>query len=166
MPQFSVNATRFDPYKVFFFRVKFGNGPYVAGVTKVSPLKRTTDPVLHRNGGDPSQDRKTPGKTKYDAVTLERGLTHDRDFEDWANLIHSVKDPLHLAGFRRDVTIDVFNEADQKAFSYILHRCWPSEFQAVPALDANASAVAIETLKLEIESWERDLSVTEPKEPA
>jgi phage tail-like protein len=163
MAQFTVNATRFDPYKSFMFRVKW-DGQYVAGLSKMSALKRTTDPVVHREGGDPSYERKSPGITKYDAVTLERGLSHDPAFEAWANLVHSITSPISLKNFRKDVTVDVFNETGQKVLSYLLFRCWVSEWQAVPALDATAAAVAIETLKLENEGWKRDESVTEPTE--
>jgi phage tail-like protein len=163
MAQFTVNPTRFDPYKSFMFRVKW-DGHYVAGVTKMGALKRSTDPVVHRDGADPSHERKSPGKTKYDAVTLERGVTHDPEFEKWANLVHSLEQPMSLKNFRKDVIVDVFNEANQKVLSYMLFRCWPSEFQALPQLDAGAAAVAIETLKLELEGWERDESVTEPTE--
>ena len=163
MAQFTVNATRFDPYKLFMFRVKW-DGRYVAGISKMSALKRSTDPVLHRDGGDPSHERKTPGKTKFEAVTLERGVTHDPDFEAWANLVHSLDSPLSLRNFRKDVTVDVFNEAGQLAISYKLLRCWPSEYQALPALDAGTVGVAIQTLKLELEGWERDTAVVEPAE--
>jgi phage tail-like protein len=163
MAQFTVNATRFDPYKSFMFRVRW-DGQYVAGLSKMSALKRSTDPVVHRDGADPSHERKSPGKSKFDAVTLERGVTHDPAFEAWANLVHSLKNPISLKNFRKDVIVDVFNEADQKVLSYTLFRCWVSEYQALPQLDAGSAAVAIETLKLELEGWERDVSVTEPTE--
>jgi phage tail-like protein len=163
MAQFTVNATRFDPYKAFMFRVKW-DGQYVAGLSKMGALKRSTDPVTHREGGDPATDRKSPGTSKYDAVTLERGVTHDPAFEQWANLVHSLKNPISLRNFRKDVTVDVFNEADQKVLSYHLFRCWVSEYQALPQLDAGSAAVAIETIKLELEGWERDVAVTEPTE--
>ncbi len=163
MAEFTVNATRFDPYKSFMFRVKW-DGQYVAGLSKMGALKRSTDPVVHREGGDPTHERKSPGKSKYDAVTLERGVTHDPAFEEWANLVHSLKNPISLKNFRKDVTVDVFNEADQKVLSYHLFRCWVSEYQALPQLDAATAAVAIETIKLELEEWERDESVTEPTE--
>jgi len=161
--QFTVNPTRFDPYKSFMFRVKW-DGQYVAGLSKMSALKRSTDPVIHRDGADPSTERKSPGKTKYDAVTLERGVTHDPAFEAWANLIHSLDSPISLAGFRKDVVVDVFNEANQKVLSYMLLRCWVSEYQALPALDAGTAAVAIETIKVELEGWERDRATAEPRE--
>jgi phage tail-like protein len=163
MAQFTANATRFDPYKSFMFRVKW-DGSYVAGLSKMSALKRTTAPVVHRDGADPSREHKSPGVTKYDAVTLERGVTHDPEFEKWANLIHSVKNPISLKNFRKDVVVDVFNEAGQKVLSYNLFRCWVSEYQALPALDAANAAVAIQTIKLELEYWDRDESVTEPTE--
>jgi phage tail-like protein len=161
--QFTVNPTRFDPYKSFMFRVKW-DGVYVAGLSKMSPLKRSTDPVVHRDGADPSHERKSPGRTKFDAVTFERGVTHDTAFESWANLVHSLDSPISLKNFRKDVVVDVFNEADQKVLSYKLLRCWVSEFQALPTLDAGTEAVAIETIKVELEGWERDTSVTEPTE--
>jgi phage tail-like protein len=168
MAQFTVNARRFDPYKNFKFRVKW-DGRYVAGVSKVSALKRTTEVVEHREGGDPSTTRRSPGRTKFDAITLERGVTHDNDFEQWANKIWNfgagAGSEVSLADFRKDIIIDMFNEAGQKVLSYNVYRCWVSEFQALPELDANANAVAIQTLKLENEGWERDLAVTEPAEP-
>jgi len=163
MAQFTVNASRLDPYKAFMFRVKW-DGRYVAGISKVSALKRTTTPVTHRDGGDPSHEHTAPGTTKFDALTLERGVTHDPDFENWANLVHSLAAPISLRNFRKDIVLDVFNEAGQLAISYKLLRCWPSEFQALPQLDAATAGVSIETLKLELEGWERDIAVTEPTE--
>jgi phage tail-like protein len=169
MAQFSVNPARFDPYKNFKFRVKW-DGRYVAGVSKVGALKRTTELVEHREGGDPSSSRKSPGRTKYEPITLERGVTHDTEFENWANKVWNFGAgpgaESSLADFRKDIIIDIFNEAGQKALSYKIYRCWVSEYQALPELDANANAVAIQTLKLENEGWERDLEVTEPKEPS
>ncbi|MCC7173990.1 MAG: phage tail protein [Bryobacterales bacterium] len=167
MAQFSVNATRFDPYKNFKFRVKW-DGRYVAGVSKVSALKRTTEVVEHREGGDPSSGRKSPGRTKYEPVTLERGVTHDTEFEKWANKVWNFQsnNEVSLKDFRKDLIVDLFNEAGQKVISYKIFRCWVSEYQALPDLDANANAVAIQTLKLENEGWERDYDVTEPAEPS
>lgn len=163
MAQFVVNPTRFDPYKSYMFRVRW-DGDYIAGLSKMSGLRRTTEPVTHRVGGDPSHERKSPGTSKFEAVTFERGVTHDPAFEDWANLVHSLESPISLANFRKDVIVDVFNEANQLALSYTLFRCWVSEFQALPELDANSNAVAIETIKVELEGWTRDQSVTEPTE--
>jgi phage tail-like protein len=169
MAQFSVNAQRFDAYKNFKFRVKW-DGRYVAGVSKVSALKRSTEVVEHREGGDPSTSRKSPGRTKYEAITLERGVTHDTEFERWANRVWNFGSGLgaevSLATFRKDLIIDVYNEAGQLALSYKVFRAWVSEFQALPDLDANANAVAIQTLKLENEGWERDYDVVEPSEPS
>jgi phage tail-like protein len=161
--QFTVNATRFDPYKSFMFRVKW-DGNYVAGLSKMSALKRTTTPVPHRDGADPARERKSPGVTQYDAVTFERGLTHDPEFERWANLVHSLENPVSLKNFRKDLIVDLYNEAGQKVISYKLNRCWVSEYQALPQLDAASAAVAIETLKVELESWERDPATVEPAE--
>jgi phage tail-like protein len=169
MARFSVNPSRFDPYKNFKFRVKW-DGRYVAGISKVGPLRRTTEVVVHREGGDPSTSRKSPGRTTYEAITLERGVTHDTEFEKWANKVWNFGagegSEVSLADFRKDILIDFFNEAGQKVLSYKVYRCWVSEFQALPELDANANAVAIQTIKLENEGWERDLDVAEPAEPA
>ncbi|MCB1033111.1 MAG: phage tail protein [Acidobacteria bacterium] len=169
MAQFSVNAQRFDPYKNFKFRVKW-DGRYVAGVSKVGALKRTTDVVEHRVGGDPSTVRKSPGQTKFEAISLERGVTHDPEFARWANKVWHFGAGLgsesSLADFRKDILIEVYNEAGQLALAYKVYRCWVSELQALPELDASANAIAIETLKLENEGWEQDLAVTEPTEPS
>jgi phage tail-like protein len=168
MAQFVVNQQRVDPYKNFKFRVKWA-GKYVAGVSKVSTLKRTTEVVKHRHGGDPSSSRKSPGRTEYDAISLDRGMTHDIEFEQWANKVWNFGNGLgaetSLADFRKDIIIEVYNEAGQLAIAYKVYRCWVSEFQAMPDLDANANAVAIQHIKLENEGWERDLEVVEPTEP-
>src|SRR5215211_3978912 len=167
MAQFSVNAERFDPYKNFKFRIKW-DGQYVAGVSKISALKRTTEMIEHREGGDPSTTRKSPGRTKYEAITLERGVTHDTEFEKWASKVWNFGAGLgaevSLADFRKDITLEVYNEAGQLALAYNLFRCWVSEFTALPDLDANANAVAIQTLKLENEGWVRDTAVVEVPE--
>jgi phage tail-like protein len=175
MAQFTANATRLDPYKNFKFRVKWAGQPqYVAGISKVSTLKRTTEVVKHRDGGDESTSRKSPGRSEFDAITLERGVTHDVDFEQWANKVWDYGNAqaapdqrtkeVSLADFRKDIIIDVYNEAGQKVLSYLVYRCWVSEFQALSDLDANANAVAIQHIKLENEGWTRDLNVKEPKE--
>src|SRR5262245_62172678 len=152
MPQFKVNSQRFDPYKNFKFRVKW-DGRYVAGISKMGALKRTTEAVKHREGGDPSTSRKSPGRTEYEPITLERGVTHDMEFEQWANKVwNHASGPgteASLRDFRKDVIIDVFNEAGQLAISYHVYRAWVSEYQALPEFDANANAVAIQTIKLE-----------------
>jgi phage tail-like protein len=167
--QFSVNPQRFDPYKNFKFRVKW-DGKYVAGISKVGGLKRSTEVVKHREGGDPSSSRKSPGRTEYDAITLERGVTQDTAFEQWANKVWDYGAGLgaevSLADFRKDILLDLYNEAGQLVISYKIYRCWVSEYQAMPDLDANANAVAIQHIKLENEGWERDDSVLEPVEPS
>ena len=168
MAQFSVNPSRFDPYKNFKFRVKW-DGRYVAGISKVSALKRTTEVVKHREGGDPSSTRKSPGRTEYEAITLERGVTHDTEFEKWANKVWNFGAGLgaetSLKDFRKDLIIELYNEAGQVVIAYRVFRAWVSDFQAQADLDANANAVLIQSIKLENEGWERDTSVVEPSEP-
>ncbi len=169
MPKFTVNTHRFDPYKNFKFRIKW-DGRYVAGISKVSGLKKTTEVVSHREGGDPSSSRKSPGRTEFEAITLERGVTHDVEFEQWANKVWNYGSGLgaevSLKDFRKNITLELYNEAGQLVIAYNIHRCWVSEFQAMPELDANANAIAIQSIKLENEGWERDYAVTEPAEPS
>ena len=165
MAKFTVNPQRYDPYRNFKFRIKIDN-VYVAGMNKCSALKKSTEMVEWREGGDPSTTHKLPGKTKYDAITLTAGVTHDTTFEDWAGLVNNFQGDasMSLKNFRKNITIDVFNEADQPVLSYNVYRCWVSEFQALADLDASANAVLIQTIKLENEGWERDKSIGEPTE--
>lgn len=165
MAQFRMNASCFDPYKTFKFRLKL-DGRYVAGVSEVSGLKRTTEVIKRREGGDPSTSRKSPGRSEYEVITLKRGVTHDSDFKRWANEALNYGAQSHmetsLTAFRKDFTLEVYNEAGQMVLACNLFRCWPLEYQPLPELDANETAVAIETLKLENEGWERDYAMVEP----
>ena len=173
--EFPTNTYRVDPYKNFKFRVKW-DGVYVAGVSKVSGLKRTTDVVKHRSGGDPTTTHVSPGQTSYDAITLERGVTHDEVFEKWANKVwdhtrsgkgaDKSNEIVSLKDFRKDIIIELYNEAGQKVLAYKVYRCWVSEYNAMPELDANGNAVAIQSIKLENEGWERDADVKAPAEPS
>ena len=166
MAQFSVNAHRFDPYKNFKFKVKW-DGRYVAGISRVSALRRVTEVIEHREGGDPSTSRKSPGRTAYEPITLERGVTHDAAFEDWANLVWRINaggSEVSLKNFRKDVSIELYNEAGVLVIAYHVYRCWVSEFQALPDLDARIGTVAIQSITLQNEGWERDTAVVEPKE--
>jgi phage tail-like protein len=167
MARIPLSIGRFDPYRNFRFRVKW-DGQYVAGLTKMGALKRTTEMVEFREAGENITSRKLPGKSTYQAVTLEAGLTYDTAFEDWANLVndfasHSITS---LANFRKNITVDLYNEAGVKAVSYNLYRAWVAEFQALPDLDSSANAVAITTIKLEYEWFERDPAVNETQGPA
>jgi phage tail-like protein len=168
-PEFTVNTERYDPYKNFKFRVMW-DGKYVAGVSKVGGLTRTTTVVTHREGGSPSLAHRSPGQTEYNAITLERGVTHDEDFEQWANKVwtygNAPGQEVSLKDFRKDILIELYNEAGQKVLAYKVYRCWVSEYTALPELDASANAVAIQSIKLENEGWERDTEVTEPEEPS
>lgn len=165
MAQFPVNTHRFDPYKNYKFRIKW-DGKYVAGVSKISALKRSTEPVTHREGGDPSTQRVSPSAWSFEPITLERGVTHDLEFESWANLVFSTDGDaaMSLKNFRKDITIELLNEQGAPAKAYRVFRCWVSEYNALPELDANANAVAIESMVLQNEGWERDEAVTEPAE--
>jgi phage tail-like protein len=176
--EFPKATYRFDPYRNFKFRLKW-DGKYVAGVSKVSALTRTTQVITHRSGGDPTTPRRMPGQSSYEAITMERGVTHDPTFEQWANKVwdytNMTKDDqqggtsnqdVSLLDFRKDIILEVYNEAGQKVLAYNIYRCWPSEFTAVPEMDANGNAVAIQSLRLENEGWERDYTVQEPTEPS
>ncbi len=169
MSEFTVNPKRFDPYKNFKFRIKW-DGRYAAGVSKISGLRRTTEVIHHREGGDPSTSRKSPGVTEFEPITLERGVTHDPEFENWANKVWSLGagfgTEVSLKDFRKDIVLELYNEAGQLVLAYKIYRCWVSEYEILPDLDANANAIAIEHIKLENEGWERDQSVKEPVEPS
>jgi phage tail-like protein len=169
MAQFPVNPTRLDPYKNFKFRLKW-DGKYVYGGSKMGALKRTTEVVEHRAGGDPSTAHKSPGRTKFEAISFERGLTQDLAFHDWAgkvwNFGSALGSEVSLKDFRKDIYLELYNEAGQVVMAYKIFRCWVSEYQAMPDLDANANAIAVEHIKIENEGFERDTSVTEPSEPS
>jgi phage tail-like protein len=169
MAQFTVNPDRRDPYKNFKFRLKW-DGCEIAGISKVSALRRVTEVIAHREGAEPSGRRKSPGATAFEPIRIERGVTHDLEFERWANKVWNREgaggDEASLRDFRKDVLLELHNEAGQVVIAYRIFRCWPSEFQALPDLDANATAVAIQTLVLENEGWERNYDVIEPAEPS
>jgi len=151
------------------FRIKW-DGKYVAGLSKISALRRTTEVIRYREGGDPSSSRKSPGRTEYDPITLQRGVTHDLEFEQWANKVWNYGSALgsevSLKDFRKDIIIEFYNEAGQLAIAYKVYRCWVSEYEALPDLDANSNAVAIQHIKIENEGWERDESIIEPTDPS
>jgi phage tail-like protein len=164
---FTVNIHRYDPYKNYRFLVYFGDTTSpVAGVSKVTGLRRSSDPIEYREGGNPVI-LKGIGRTKYEAITLERGVTHDPEFEDWANAAQEL-DSGHprttLSALRKEIRLDLLNEQGQVAQRYVVHRCWVSEYQALPDLDAAGNAIALQHIKIENEGWERDLSIGEPDE--
>ena len=164
-PQFPLNTHRYDPYKNMKFRIKW-DGRYVAGVSKISALKRSTEPVTHREGGDPSTSRVSPSTWKFEPITLERGVTHDPEFENWANKIHNTNGDMAISmkEFRKDLIIELLNEEGMVAKAYKVYRCWVSEYQATPELDANGKVIAIEHMVIQNEGWERDIAVGEPAE--
>jgi phage tail-like protein len=174
-PEFKANSTRYDPYKNYRFRVKW-DGRHVAGISKVSALTRTNQVVGYREGGDPSVVRRSTGQTEPGAITLEQGVTHDAEFERWANKIwdytNSTASPgsasqiVSLDDVRKDIVIELYNETGQKVLAYKVYRCWVSEYHATPEPDGSGNAVAIQSMKLENEGWERDTSVGEPTEPS
>ncbi len=168
-PLFRVNTDRLDPYKSYRFKVKM-DGDYVMACNRISPLRRVTHVVETRDGGESSVVRKSPGQTSYEPIILEAGVTHDPTFEQWANkvrdnsLARRGKNDVSLKDFRKNIRIELYNEAGQLALAYNVYRCWPSEYQALPQLDSASSEVAIATITLQNEGWERDLAVTEPTE--
>lgn len=168
MAEFPANPQRLDPYKNFKFRLKW-DGRYVAGVSNVGALHRITEVLEFREGGDPSLAHRSPGATRYEAITLERGITQDREFEQWANKVWQLGAGLgsevSLADFRKDVYLELLNEAGQLVMAYTIYRCWVSEYEALPELDANGPRIALEKIVLQNEGWERDASVVEPVEP-
>jgi phage tail-like protein len=166
--EFTVNPARFDPYKQFKFRVKW-DGKYIPGIRVVSGLTRTTEVITSRPGSAPSSAQRSPGQTTYEPIVLERGRTHDREFETWANKVWSLGAgpgaESSLGDFRKDILVEMYNEAGQAVLAWKVYGCWPSQYTAVSRLDANSTEVAIESMTIEHEGWERDLEVQEPVEP-
>lgn len=165
-PMFAVNAHRYDPYRTFMFQVVIDGQP-VAGLKKMSVLKKTTEAVKWRSAGDPAHERVMPGGTSYEPITLEQGLTHDPVFENWANLVNNVQGnaAMSLVAYRKDIVLNVLNLQGAVAMSYRVYRAWVSEFQALPEFDAGTmNAVGIQSIILQHEGWERDASVSEPSE--
>ena len=163
MPRFDVNTERFDPYKSFKFRVR-PDGRTVAGFSEVTAFGLIAEMVEYRGGVEPTTLRKVPASAKFDAVTLERGVTHDPEFMKWANAAYSAESGLNpetaLKNSKKDIVIDVFSEAGELALSYAVQSCWVSQFQAAPDFDTDANAMTIETIRLENEGWKRDVDVT------
>jgi phage tail-like protein len=162
---FTKNTKRIDPYKNYKFQLKW-DGHTVLGVMKMGPLKRTTNVITHRSGSELSVDHKTPGRTTYDGAVLERGITWDLDFEAWANKVHPYAgdSSMDLVNFRKELVLEVLDEKGLVARRFFLHGCWVSEYTAAPQLDSSANAIAIESIKIEMEGWERDPQSTEQEE--
>jgi len=167
--EFVVNTHRYDPYKQFKFRVKW-DGKYVPGVMYVSGLTRTTEVVTHRKGGEPNTIHRSPGQTVYEPIVLERGRTHDIAFEQWVNKVWNFGAGLgseaSLSDFRKDIIIELYNEAGQLAMAWKVYNCWPSKYSAVTGFNSNSTDVAVEAMTLEHEGWERDVVIAEPTEPS
>lgn len=164
---FPVNPNRFDPYKEYRFLVYFGDSTQpVAALSKVGPLRRSSQVIEYREGGNPIT-LKGLGRTTYDSITMERGVTQNQEFETWANAAQSLTNgapSTSLANLRQEVAIVLLNEGGQPVLRYLVHRCWVSEYQALPWLDAGSGTIAIEHIRIENEGWERDLTLSEPKE--
>ncbi|NJN24607.1 MAG: phage tail protein [Cyclobacteriaceae bacterium] len=165
MAKFSVNTHRHDPYKTFKFRVIW-DGSVIAGISGIGGLHRITEVIDYRDGGDSSQMRTSPGLTRFEPIVLERGLTHDRAFEDWANLVFSIQGDAgtSLKNYRKDIIIQLLNLQGSVVKSYHIYRCWVSEYLPISTLDATGNEPALERLVLQHEGWERDEAVGEPAE--
>ena len=162
---FPANAHRHDPYRNFKFQILIDGQP-VAGLTKVSALHKKTEVIEWREGGNPASSRKLPGRTEYAPITLEQGVSHDPVFEQWANLVNNLDgdSAMSLKNFRKDIVLNLINLQGSVSKSYVIRRCWVSEYSALPDLDANESVVAIEKIVIQNEGWERDEAASEPTE--
>lgn len=162
---FTVNSNRYDPYRNFKFRVKW-DGKYIAAISKISALSRNTEAIKHREGGDASAFRYAPGLTRFEPVILERGLSHDSAFEDWANMVFNIEGDraTSLKKYRKDIVIELYNLQGALAMAFKVYRCWVSEYQCLPELDAYGTCTAFEKIVLHHEGWERDKEVKEPTE--
>lgn len=171
MAEFAKNPQRLTPYPNFRFKIKW-DGNYVAGVSKIGPLSRKTDVIRHRSGGDPSVEHLAPGQTSYEAISIERGVSYDPAFEQWANKVFDVTNSQSAKGentslgdFRKNLSIEVYNEAGQKILAYNVYNAWVSDYQAISDLDSGGNAFAMQSMTIQNEGWERDPSVKEQKEP-
>ena len=165
MARFALNTHRIDPYKISKFQVVL-DGRVVPDVIRVSALRRETETVLYRAGDFPNHLIKAPGLTDFDPIVVERGITHDTTFEDWADLCYSAQGDAaaSLKAFRKDMLINLLNRQGAVVLSYRVYRCWVSEYTALPDLDSQANETAIESITIQHEGWERDKSVPEPAE--
>lgn len=169
MAMFATDPRRFEPYRNFKFRVKW-QGRFVAGFSTVSSLWPSIAVTKRGECDVPSTIRKSPGSTKFEPITLERGLTHDPEFERWAYKVWDFGAELAGAAsdtdFRKDIMIGLYNEVGQLEMAWNVCRCWVSEFQAMPDIAANANTVAIAHIRLENEGWERDLGLVGSADPS
>lgn len=169
------NAKAPDPYLNFKFLVSWatpsGKVEPVAYVNKISALAVATQVVTWREGGAPQGVRRIPGQTEYGPITLERGVSIDIAFEQWANKVWYYQNSgklgleVSLADFRKDILIEMMNQAGQVVLKYNVFSCWPSNYVALPQLDSGSNEVAIQSLTLQTEGWARDDSYTPAKEP-
>ena len=178
---FPANSYRFDPYQNFRFQVFFqdiskgspGTQTLVAAVSRVTGLSRTTQVTTYREGNNPGVIRRIPGQTQYGPITLERGVTHAVEFEQWANKVWDYQNStaangtqvVSLADFRKNVTIKLLNEAGQVVLVWNVYRCWVSDYKPLSDLDGSASAILIESITIENEGWQKDQTVTSPAQP-
>jgi phage tail-like protein len=163
-PLFPANLKRFDPYKNYRFLLFFGQSTTpVAAVSKITAIKRSNDVIEYKEGGN-AIILKGLGRMKYEPITAERGISQSKEFSDWADSAQVLQQgaaTTSLANLRKEISIVLLNEEGQMVLRYLVHRCWVSEFQALPDLDAGANAIAIEHIKMENEGWERDLTLNE-----
>jgi phage tail-like protein len=164
MTSFAVNPQRLDPYKNFKFRVTL-DGKVVPNVVKVGPLKRRTATILVRDGNFGNHTIAAPGLTEFEPLVIERGITHDKTFEDWAALAYGgANAQMSLKNFRKSFRIDLLNEQGNPVRGYMIYRAWVSEYTALPVMDAMGNDIAIETIVLTYEGFEIDANIKEPVE--
>ena len=164
---FTASVLKYDPYRKFKFLVKW-DGAYVAGVHKVTALTKSVDAVDWRTGGDHNNTAKVPGLTKYEPITMERGLCADTRFIDWMKLVNTYQaaggttvESVHT--FRKDLIIEMYNLANEKVLSVSVFKAWPSKL-TVADFDAKANELAIEVLELQHEGWQIDERPGSPDE--
>jgi phage tail-like protein len=89
---------------------------------------------------------------------MEGCITHDQGFGLWTNKMHSNGGDslMDLASFKRELMLEVMTEKGHVVHRYFLHNAWVSEYTVIPDFEDNANAIAIESLKLEIEGYDQD----------
>ena len=140
---------RHGPFRVARFLVEIG-GIAKAGFAHCRIAPSTTDVVEYREGTDPPTPRKLAGVTDYGPLELRYGVTSDGiELTEWRTLVERGQ----VDEARRAVAVVLLDEEGSAAARWECRNAWPARYEA-PTLDADRSAVAIETLELAHEGVE------------
>jgi phage tail-like protein len=153
----TATALTYDPYRKFKFLVKWNNAVVMA-VHKVSSITKSIDPIDWRTGGDSNFSAKVPGLTKWEPITLERGLSADTAFQEWMVLVNKytkaglgADEAVHA--FRKNLNIEMYSLQNELVMTINVYNAWPSKL-TIADFDAKANELAIEHMELQNEGWD------------